>query len=110
MLLSAGLTFPFSRKTARQLLGRVIEEDGVRLDVDVTQWHGYRLEWDQRRVLFEVDNVKVWETVVSPRGPLGLVIWIDNQYAAFTPEGKITFGVLEGKEEWIELEDINITS
>lgn len=110
MLLPAGLTFPFSRKTSRRLLGRVIEEDGIRLDVDVTQWHGYRLEWSPTRVLFEVDNVKVLETVVSPRGPLGLVIWIDNQYAAFTPEGKITFGVLEGEEEWIKIEDINISS
>lgn len=110
MLLPAGLTFPFSRKTARRLLGRVIEEDGIRLDVDVTQWHGYRLEWSPTRVLFEVDNVKVLGTIVSPRGPLGLVIWIDNQYAAFTPEGKITFGVLEGEEEWIKIEDINISS
>jgi hypothetical protein len=38
-----------------------------------------------------------------------VVIWIDNQYAAFTPGGRIAFGVLEGKEEWIEVKDIVIT-
>ena len=108
LLISAGLAFPFSRKTTRRLLGRVIEEDGVALSVDVTQWHRYSLEWSQKRVLFEVDHVSVLETPVSPLGPLGVVIWIDNQYAAFTPEGKIGLGLLQGKEEWIEVEDIVI--
>jgi len=106
-LIPAGLTFPFSRKTTRRLLSRVIEEDGVALSVDVTQWHGYRLEWSPRRVLFEVDGVRALETSVSPRPPLGVVIWIDNQYAAFTPEGKIRFGVLKNPEPaWIEINNL----
>jgi len=109
LLIPAALAMPFSRKTTRRLLGRAIEEDGVALSADVTQWHGYRLEWSPERVLFEVDNAPVLETPVSPRGPLGVVIWIDNQFAAFTPEGKLAFGFLEGKEEWIEMEDIEIT-
>jgi hypothetical protein len=108
LIIPAGLVFPFSRKTTRRFMGRVIEEDGIRLDVDATQWHGYRLEWSPKRVLFEVDHAKVLETTVSPRGPLGLVIWIDNQYAAWTPDGKLGFGVLQGGEEWIEVEDIMI--
>jgi len=108
MLMPAGLAFPFSRKTARRLLRRVIAEDAIRLEVDVTRWHTYRLAWHPTRVLFEVDNVKILETSMSPRGPLGLVIWIDNQYAAFKPDGRIEFGVLEGAEEWIEIEDIEI--
>ena len=57
-----------------------------------------------------VDNVLVFESAVSPKGPLGLVIWIDNQYAAFTPEGKIGFGVLENPEPaWLEVKDIVVT-
>jgi hypothetical protein len=46
---------------------------------------------------------------VSPRPPLGLVIWIDNQYAAFTPNGRIGFGVLENPEPaWLELKEIEV--
>lgn len=107
-LIPAGLVIPFSRKTTRKLLGKVIHADGVALSVDATQWHRYRLDWSLKRVSFEVDDTQVFESAVSPNPPLGLVIWIDNQYAAFTPEGKIAFGVLEGKEEWLEIKDLEI--
>jgi hypothetical protein len=105
-LILAGLALPFSRRAARKLLGKVINEDSVAVSVDVSQWHRYRLEWSPIRVLFYVDDVLVFESPVSPYPPLGVIIWIDNQYAAFTPEGKISFGVLEGEEEWLEVENI----
>jgi hypothetical protein len=109
LLIPAGLALPFSRKATRRMLGRVIEEDGVALHVDPRQWHGYRLEWGPSRVFFEVDNVPVFESPVSPHPPLGLVIWIDNQFAAFTPEGKIGFGVLENPEPaWLEIRDVEL--
>jgi hypothetical protein len=108
LLVPAGLALPFSRKTARTLLGKVIEEDGVALRLDVTQWHEYRLEWSPKRIAFDVDRFQVLASTVSPRGPLGIVIWIDNQFAAFTPEGKIGFGVLAGKEEWLEIQALEI--
>ena len=112
LLIPAGLTLPFSplRKTSRKLLSKVINEDSIALSVDVTQWHRYRLEWSLKRVLFYVDDAPVFESPVSPNAsrPLGVIIWIDNQYAAFTPEGKIAFGVLEGEEEWLEIEDLEI--
>jgi len=129
LLILGGLVLPFSRKVTRRLLSRVIEEDGVQLwsqgarsrksqqqavgvqslSVDPTQWHRYRLDWSLKRVSFEVDEAPVFESLVSPNPPLGLVIWIDNQYAAFTPEGRIAMGVLEGKEEWLEIKDLEIT-
>jgi hypothetical protein len=90
-------------------MGKVIGEDGVHIEVDVTQWHRYRLDWRADRVSFEVDDTRVFESPVSPKPPLGLVIWIDNQYAAFTPEGKIGFGVLENPEPaWLEIKDIHV--
>jgi hypothetical protein len=108
-LILAGLALPFSRKTTRQVLGKIIHEDGIRLSVDVTQWHRYMLHWREDRVLFEVDSSPVFESSVSPKPPLGLVIWIDDQYAAFTPEGKIGFGVLENPEPaWLEIKDLKI--
>jgi hypothetical protein len=125
-LIPAGLALPFSRRTTRRLLGKVIEEDGVQLwgptarresqehvpglqRLDPTQWHRYQIDWRENRVSFQVDDVLVLETSVSPHPPLGLVIWIDNQYAAFTPEGKIGFGVLENTEPaWLEIKEIEI--
>jgi len=116
-LMLAGLALPFSRKTTRRLLGKVIDEDGIRLSVDATQWHIYKLDWRETvsplrsRVSFEVDDIQVFESHVIPNPPLGLVIWIDNQFAAFTPEGKIGFGVLENAEPaWLEVKDIDVTS
>ena len=109
-LIPAGLAMPFSAKTTRRMLSKVIAEDSSALGVDVTQWHSYRLEWSEKRVVWYVDEAQVFETPVSPNSPLGLVIWIDNQFAAFTPEGKISFGVLEGNEEWLEIEDLVLSN
>lgn len=110
-LILAGATLPFSRIATRRLLGKIIDDEGIRLSVDATQWHRYRLDWREGRVAFEVDDVQVFESSVSPHSPLGLVIWIDNQFAAFTPEGKIGFGVLENSEPaWLEVMDIDVRS
>lgn len=106
LLIPAGLVFPFARKATRKLLGRVIAEDSSALSVDAAQWHRYRLEWSPKRVVWEVDDVPVFESPVSPNPPLGLVIWIDNQFAAFTPDGKLSFGLLEGEEAWLEIDDL----
>ena len=128
LLILAGMALPFSRKVTRRLLSRVIEEDGIQLgnvqqhslsgtravgvqsqSVDPTQWHLYRLDCSLKRVSFDVDEVQVFDSPVSPNPPLGLVIWIDNQYAAFTPEGKIGFGVLENAEPaWLEVKEIEL--
>ena len=106
-LIPAGLAFPFSRKVTRKILGRVIGEDGVAVSVDQTEWHRYSLTWEEKRVSLEVDNVEVFESAVSPNPPLGLVIWIDNQFASFTPDGKIGFGVLANPEPaFLEIRDL----
>jgi hypothetical protein len=108
LLIPAGLALPFSRGTTRKLLSKVIDEDSSAVSVDVTQWHRYRLEWETKRTVWYVDEVQIFESPVSPNAsrPLGVIIWIDNQYAAFTPDGKIAAGVLENEEEWLEVEDI----
>ena len=97
-----------TRKWLRWLAGRFIHDDSVRLSVDQTQWHSYRLEWSPTRSAFWVDDALAFESPVSPRLPLGLVIWIDNQFARFTPEGEIGFGVLKNEAAWLEVEEIRI--
>jgi hypothetical protein len=106
---SCGAALPFSRKGTRNLLSKVIAEDSSALSVDVTQWHGYRLEWSPKRVAWYVDDVLVFESPVSPNPPLGVVIWIDNQFAAFPPDGKIGFGVLEGPKHGLKFQDIVVS-
>ena len=116
LLIPAGIAFPFSRKMTRRMLGKIIGEDGINLlsrrslapngalenapytSTNPTEWHRYSLAWEKKRVSLEVDNVQVFESAVSPNPPLGLVIWIDNQFASFTPDGKIGFGVLANPE------------
>ncbi len=116
LLIPAGMALPFSRKITRRLLGRVIEEDGIKLSsgeqlLATTDWHSYSLHWRPEQVSFEVDSTPVFESSVSPNPPLGLVIWIDNQFAAFTPEGKIGFGVLANPEPaWLEVKQIEMVA
>ena len=108
-LARVGTTFPFSRAKARVLMSEIVEEDGGRLGIDVTEWHAYNFEWSPTRSAFWVDDFLVLETCVSARPPLGLVIWIDNQCAAWYPDGKIGFGVLKNTEPaWLEIEDLSM--
>ncbi len=110
-LILAGATLPFSRIATRRLLRKIIADEGIRLSVDVTQWHRYKIDWSENRVSFKMDDVQVFDSPVSPHPPLGLVIWIDNQFAAFSPKGKIGFGVLANPEPaWLEVRDIDIRS
>jgi len=108
-LIRIGATLPFSRKKARGLMSEIVEEDGVRLDINAAEWHAYRFEWSPKRTAFWVDEVLVLETSVSPHPPLGLVIWIDNQFAAWHPNGEIGFGMLENDKCWLEIENLALT-
>ena len=111
LLSLAGLpAFPFlatrfTRIFLRKLAGIAIRDESVRLGTDPTEWHSYRLEWSPRRMVWEVDGVRAFESQVSPRPPLGTVIWIDNQFAAFTAVGRIGFGALAGEAAWLEVEE-----
>ncbi len=79
------------------------------MEIDPTSWHRYELDWQAERVIFTVDRQNVLDTATSPRGPLGLVIWIDNQFARLTPEGHIGFGTLNNPQpSWIEIADLSI--
>jgi hypothetical protein len=109
LLAAPFLFYKVFAKWIRAVARKIIGEDGARLKQDVTQWHTYKLNWQPGRVVFFVDDVAVLETSVSPGGPLGLVIWIDNQFAAFTPEGKISAGALENPAPaWMEITDLEI--
>ncbi|HEU5369189.1 MAG TPA: hypothetical protein VFU69_12030 [Ktedonobacterales bacterium] len=78
------------------------------LDVDLTTWHDYRLEWRREAAHFWVDGELVFTAPNPPRGPLGFVAWIDNQYAIATPRGQFQFGTLNSGPQWLELDSVEI--
>jgi hypothetical protein len=101
---------PFA-KWIRAIAAKIIRQDGIRLELDVTQWHEYSLIWGARYIEYIIDGKTVFKTDVSPAGPLGLVIWVDNQFAAFTPDGKISAGTEHNPTPaWIEITDLKIKS
>lgn len=92
----------------RRLGRRIVKEDSVQLNHDPTKWHRYELTWQEEGIRMRLDDTVVMESEIAPGGPLGLVIWIDNQYAALTPEGKLGWGTLPNPECWIEVKDLDV--
>jgi hypothetical protein len=79
------------------------------LDTPLVEWHDYEIEWGAHEAIFHVDGHEVLRAPDPPRGPLGFVAWIDNQYAVATPQGKFGFGLVETHEpQWLELQYLNI--
>ena len=102
------LALPPAMRLARSVGRRIVCQDGVRMQHDPTAWHTYTLEWTEERVELQVDEQTVLQTTIAPRGPLGLVIWVDNQYAAAPPDGRLHFGTLANPEPaWIECEMVS---
>ena len=60
----------------------------------MTIWHDYQLYWGSSGCEFWVDGRVVHQTPFSPRGPLGFVCWIDNQFMVATANGRFRWGTL----------------
>lgn len=95
----------------RRSLRSWIQEDAVSLAGDPRDWRRYRLVYDQQLVQFFCDQRLVLATSISPAQPLGFVLWIDNQYAALTPQGRLGYGTLPNPDPaWIEIRDLRLGS
>jgi hypothetical protein len=82
----------------------------VLVGADMTAWHTYRLEWGTRRAVFAVDEQVVLDCDTPPRGPLGFVVWIDNQALVATPQGRFRWRALPlDEEQWMEIDHLEIT-
>ncbi len=81
------------------------------LAVEMTNWHNYELTWQTAGTIFRVDGNVILSTPFSPRGPLGLVCWLDNQYLVVTPQGRFGAGTLPTSEtQWLEIRDLQCYS
>ena len=101
---------PVSR-LLRRVASRIAVQDGVPVNrdfrsLDVTLWHEYTIEWRTDTCTFRVDGQELLRTSVTPPGPLGLVLWIDNQYAAWDDEGRVGYRTLENEDAWMEIENL----
>jgi hypothetical protein len=83
----------------------------VPLDLDLRSWHEYRLEWQKDHCRFEVDGQTVLLTEQSPRGPLGFVCWLDNQYLVLSPRGRFRAGTLAlPEEQYMEVKELKLAT
>jgi hypothetical protein len=100
---------PGGAQLVRRVLRRLVKQSAVLVPGDVTAWHSYTLDWQLDRVTFAVDGQVIHSTPVAPYGPLGLVIWIDNQYATLPPNGGLRFGTLENPQPaWLEVAQLGV--
>ena len=79
------------------------------VDVDMTAWHTYIIEWGTETAHFSVDGESILRCDTAPRGPLGFVMWLDNQYAVVTPWGRFGYGRLDAPgRQWMEVDELTI--
>jgi len=89
---------------------RMLRISEARLRLDMTQWHTYILDWGVEQSTFSLhkDENPRQELILkapSPRGPLGFVMWMDNQYLIVTPWGKLRWGLTESPgPQWMEID------
>lgn len=98
-------------RAAARWLNRLSGAREVPLDAytaSLRDWHDYEIEWRTEVARYRVDGREVLAVINPPRGPLGLVIWIDTQYAIATPRGQLGFGALATSEQWLELAEVSV--
>jgi hypothetical protein len=85
-----------------------IDEQSLPVEL-MPDWHTYTIDWESNRVTFGIDKERVLSTERAPRGPLGFVAWIDNQFAIVTPTGHVQFGLLAANQsQWLELRSAEV--
>ncbi len=108
-LMSIALALAVKRTAARRMLRQRVMEDSKRLELDLDSWHKYELRWERTGVEYLLDGEPVLRTAFPPRPPLGLVIWIDNQFAAFDPNGRFAWGFERTEAEAsLEISDLRL--
>jgi hypothetical protein len=88
---------------------RILRVREAQVSAVMTGWHEYEVDWARAEASFAVDGRTVLENAPSPRGPLGFVLWLDNQYMVATPWGRFRWGLLDvPQRQWMEVEVLEI--
>jgi hypothetical protein len=89
---------------------RAIKVSEAMLTANMTEWHTYVIDWQKKTARFRVDGEIILACQTAPRGPLGFVMWLDNQYMVITPWGHFKHGLLEASEKkWMEVDTLEIS-
>lgn len=76
----------------------------------LADFHHYSIEWRAGSAVFAVDGEVVLRARKTPRGRLGFIAWLDNQYAIVTPQGRFGRGLLDiPQRQSLELRELSIT-
>lgn len=103
------LRWPAAYRALWPGIQRAVGVSEATVDASMTDWHTYCIEWGRERARFSVDGAAVLDCATPPRGPLGLVIWLDNQTMVVTPQGRLHHGLLEKRgEQWLELASVTV--
>jgi len=103
------LGIPLTARYIRKCISNFINEDAKLLQHDVTSWNNYEIHWNQVMIEYMLNGEIIWCTRIVPKGRLGFLIWIDNQYAAFSDKGVFKTGLSEISENhWLEVKNIRV--
>ncbi len=76
-------------------------------DIALDEWHTYEIEWRTTEARFRVDGQQRLSAPSPSKGPLGFVMWIDNQFAIASEDGQFGFGVQPlAAPQWLEVADL----
>ena len=90
---------------------RAINVSEAAVTAEMTDWHTYEIDWQPASARFLVDGKTVLACGTSPRGPLGFVLWLDNQYLVITPWGRFGYGLLDAPQrQWLAVRQLEITA
>ena len=89
---------------------RLLKIDEMPLTTALDSWHDYELVWGVDDARFIVDGKTILTTHYAPRGPLGFVAWIDNQFMVATPQGQFRHGVVATGRQWIEFARLEVAA
>jgi len=79
------------------------------LSLEMTAWHTYTIAWGVESARFLVDDHLVLHADQAPGGPLGLVIWKDNQAMTVTPWSLPRHQLVQcSTEQWLEVAEVTI--
>jgi hypothetical protein len=116
MMPGAAMAILFARlpglgRPIMKLARRMIKASEKMLEMRMTEWHEYAFDWRDGAAVFRVDGAEVLRAASPPAGPLGLVIWIDNQYAVVSEAGQFKFGLIAHPEaRWMEIAGLRMNN
>jgi hypothetical protein len=79
------------------------------IDLEMTSWHEYRLDWTSFEVVFSADGIELLRSEKPPALPLGFVAWVDNNATTMGPGKDFSFErIAVSQRQWMELAHVRI--